>query len=224
MKIKFLGTGAADWSFEHDRNKEGFRRFSSAQIDGFLLIDPGPHVLDAMKEFREDPDKILYIINTHRHSDHFNEKTVNALENAKLIHIDGGEAITLGKYIIYGYKGHHGTAKDTVHFIISDGEKKLYYGLDSAWITYNEVQGIKEHGIDYAVFDGTLGDVEGDYRIFEHNNLPMVREMKKSLAPHIKRFCISHMAKGTHLPHAELSDLMAKDGIEVAYDGYETEL
>lgn len=224
MKIKFLGTGAADWSFEHDRNKEGFRRFSSALIDGILLIDPGPHVLDAMSEFGEDPDSVLYIINTHRHSDHFNEGTVNSLKNATLLQVFDGDTVDLGKYKIYGYKGHHGTAKDTVHFIVSDGEKNLYYGLDSAWITYNEVQGIIEHGIDYAVFDGTLGDVEGDYRIFEHNNLPMVREMKKSLAPHIKRFCISHMAKGTHLPHKELSDLMAKDGIEVAYDGYETEL
>ena len=224
MKIKFLGTGAADWSFEHDRDVEGFRRFSSALIDEVLLIDPGPHVLDAMSQFGSDPDNILYILNTHKHGDHYNEDTVKALKNANLIHISDGETVTFGGYKVCGYKGHHGTAEDTIHFIISDVDKRVYYGLDSAWIMYKEVQGIKECGVDFAVIDATLGDVEGDYRIFEHNNLPMVREMKKSLEPHIKRFCISHMAKGTHLPHKDLAALMAKDNIEVAYDGYETEI
>ena len=50
MKIKFLGTGAADWPIEKPENITEYRRLSSALIDGVLLVDPGPQVLDVLKE------------------------------------------------------------------------------------------------------------------------------------------------------------------------------
>jgi len=78
--------------------------------------------------------------------------------------------------------------------------------------------------VDYAVLDATIGDVEGDYRIFEHNNLRMVLEMKMTLDPYIKRWCISHMARTLHDSQEALEKRMQPYGIEVAYDGYETVL
>ncbi len=58
---------------------------------------------------------------------------------------------------------------------------------------YDEVAGIKQHKPDFAVLDATIGFIDGDYRIFKHNNLNMVMEIKKSLECYIKKFCISHM-------------------------------
>ena len=75
-----------------------------------------------------------------------------------------------------------------------------------------------------AVMDATLGFLEGDYRCFEHNNLFMVIQQKQCLAPYVKRFCISHMARTLHTDHATLAVAMAPHGIEVAFDGYEIEL
>ena len=51
MKITFLGTGAADWSYDMHKDVEGFRRNSSALIDNCLLIDPGPDVPNALSAF-----------------------------------------------------------------------------------------------------------------------------------------------------------------------------
>ena len=69
-----------------------------------------------------------------------------------------------------------------------------------------------------------LGDCPGDYRIFEHNNLNMVAEMKATLAPYVRRFFISHMARTLHTSHELLCSRMAPLDIEVAYDGLEIRL
>ena len=226
MKITFLGTGAADWLLEKPEGFTDNRRFSSAMIDDCLLIDPGPHVLSALSEYGKDIKDIKYVINTHKHSDHYNEDTLKALEDAGALFVEfvAGDEKVLGKYTVRAYYGNHSTAAATVHFIIDDGEKKLFYGLDSAWLMYEEVKGIKEHKPDFAVLDATIGDVDGDYRIFEHNNLYMVEEMQKTLAPYIKQFCISHMALPLHTDHKTLCERIAPKGILVAYDGLEVEI
>ena len=225
MKITFLGTGAADWSIERHRDMEGFRRNSSLLIDDCLLIDPGPHVPDALATLSKDKKDIKYILNTHRHGDHFNEDTVKFLDSATLCASAAGESLTLGKYTVTCLPANHSTCKEAQHFIISNGEGSLFYGLDGAWLLYDEVKAIKEQGgVDLAVLDATIGDIMGDYRIFEHNNLNMVKEIKASLEKYVKRWIISHMARTLHTSHSELAGSLKEYGIEVAFDGYETEI
>lgn len=226
MKITFLGTGAADWPKKRPENSAEFRRLSSALIDDMLLIDPGPCVPDAMAEFGKDPAAVRYIINTHRHDDHFCEDTVKMLEGhgAEFIVMRAGEEKKIGVYTVRAYRANHSTCKEAVHFIITDGEKTVFYGLDGAWLLYEEVAAIKHYRPDLAVLDATVGNIYGDYRIFEHNNLNMVLEMKKTLEKHIGRFCISHMARTLHECHSELSRKMKQYDVTVAYDGLETEI
>ncbi len=226
MKITFLGTGAADWTLADPATAQEMRRFSSALIDDVLLIDPGPHVMAGLSDCGKKPEDIKYVINTHKHSDHYNEETLAELSKtgAEFIEFAAGDEKVLGKYTVKAYYGNHSTAAATVHFIITDGEKTLFYGLDSAWLMYEEVKAIKEHKPDFAVLDATIGDVPGDYRIFEHNNLNMVLEMKKTLDPFVKKFCISHMAYTLHTDHATLAERMKEDGVFVAYDGAEVEV
>lgn len=225
MKILFLGTGAADWTV-NDINNSEYRRNSSALIDETLLIDPGPNVLEAIKTFNVDISKIKNVIVTHSHGDHYNPDTVEALENmgAEVIRFKSMEEKQVGKYKISAYKANHGTCEDSVHFIIEDGNKKLFYGLDSAWLLYDEVQAIINKHIDLAVLDATIGEVPGDYRIFEHNNLTMIRQMKLTLQKYVDQFIISHMARTLHTNHKELAALMQKDDILVAYDGFIVEV
>ena len=221
MKIQFLGTGAADWPSKNDGTMKEFRRFSSAIIDDCLLIDPGPSVLDAFKEFNVDISRVKYILVTHYHKDHFSKETLNAFlaNGAMLVDIDAGEMAEFGSYTARGYKANHSTAENPLHYLISDGEKSLYYALDGAWLMYDEFVAIKEYHPDYMVLDATIGDKDGDCRIFEHNNLNMVREMKKTLDKYVGRFCISHMAKTLHESHDCLRENMNKSDIEVAFDG-----
>ena len=87
----------------------------------------------------------------------------------------------------------------------------------------DEVAAIKKQGIDFAVIDGTVGFIDGDYRIFEHNNLNMVLEIAKSLNKYVKQFCINHMAMTLHTDHNTLENKMSEHNILVAYDGMEIE-
>ncbi len=221
MKILFLGSGAADWKRDK-KNDDEYRRNASVLIDDVLLIDPGPCVIDALEEFNADIGKIRYVLNTHTHDDHLNRRTLRILtENgAKLLTLDEGEEIKASDYKIKALRANH--SMKALHFLITSDKKRLFYGLDGAWLLYDEVKAIKEKGVDFAVLDATIGNVEGDYRIFEHNSLSMVVEMKKSLEPYVKRFCISHMSKALHEDHHKLKKQMDRYGIETAFDGYET--
>ncbi len=221
MNITFLGTGAADWPAKRPAAAAEYRRLSSALIDDVLLIDPNQCVFDALNEYGKKPEKIKYIINTHPHSDHYCEQTVKELEKngAVFIPFSADDEKTVGQYTVRAYAANHSTAELPVHFIVSDGEKNLFYGLDGAWLLYREVQAIKQYHPDFAVIDATVGFIDGDYRIFEHNNLYMVLEMKKSLEKHIGTFCISHMARTLHTDHKTLCEKMNEYGVITAYDG-----
>lgn len=226
MNITFLGTGAADWDFSKKDETDEFRRFSSVLIDDTLLIDPGPHIFDAAEKFNISLESVKYVTVTHRHNDHFNSDSLKKLEKfgAKLTEFAPNEEKQVGKYKITAYHGNHSTCKDTLHYIISDNEKTLFYGLDGAWLMYDEVKGIKEKRPDLAVLDATIGFVDGDYRIFEHNNLNMVLEMKKTLDKYVKKFCISHMARTLHTDHVTLSAKMSEYGVLTAFDGMKIEI
>lgn len=224
MKITFLGTGAADWTAEKHRDLDGYRRNSSLLIDDCLLIDPGSNVPDALDVFGKDGSKITFVINTHRHTDHFCQKTLDSLENAEFFEFSAGDERQVGKYTVSAFAANHSTCREAVHFIISDGEKKLFYGLDGAWLLYDEIAAIKSQRPDYAVLDATVGDVPGDYRIFEHNNLDMVLIMQQSLKKYVGKFCISHMARTLHGTQSDLEKRMETYGIDVAFDGMETEI
>lgn len=224
MKLFFLGTGAADWPLEKPANYTEFRRLSSAIIDDILLIDPGPQVPESLKTHGKDAGKVRYILNTHDHGDHYNPATVAYLQEqgAEFITFLPGETKKLGDYTVTALQGNHGTCQGILHYIIEDAQgKRLFYGLDGAWLLYDEVAAIKQNGIDYAVLDATIGDVPGDYRIFEHNNLNMVLEMQRTLAPYVKKFGISHLARTLHTDHKTLVQAMAQYAIDVACDGLE---
>ena len=220
MKITFLGTGAADWQPEKPETGE-HRWLSSALINDDLLIDPGPCVLKAIDLYKIDATKIKYIIHTHRHSDHFNEETLKFLTDcgAKFCDLSAGDKVTLDGYEIMALAANHPTCEPTVHFIIDDGKKRIFYGLDGAWLLMPEVEAIKSKFVDLAVLDATIGNKKGDYRIFEHNNLAMVVEIKETLSKYVGKFCISHMARTLHDPHDVLAKQMEKNAILTAFDG-----
>ena len=215
MKILFLGTGAADYT----GSEKELRRNSSALIDDIILIDPNSYVPDAINKFNVDAGKIKYVLNTHKHSDHYDDNTLNYLisKGATYIEAKPGDIIDLGEYRILALRGNH--TVPTCHFIIEHDGKRMFYGLDGGWLMYEEIDAIWTKGVDLAVFDATVGFVEGDYRIFEHTSLNMILEMKKSINTAIKKYVISHMAYTLHTDHKTLEAEMKKHDIITAYDG-----
>lgn len=225
MKLRFLGTGAADWTLADLKNPE-YRFFSSALIDEVLLIDPGPHIFLSAEKYEIDLSKVKYVLNTHSHSDHFCKQSLDKLllNGAEFVKFTANETKSFAGYTVSAYKANHATCEDSVHFIVEKDGKRIFYGLDSCWLMYDEICAIKEKGVDLAVLDATIGNVKGDYRIFEHNNLEMIRIMKDSLEEFVKRFVISHMAYTLHEGHAQLSKEMRGCGIDTAFDNYEIEI
>ena len=66
MKVRFLGTGAADWKGRDERGE--LRRLTSVLLEDRILIDFTPSDADMLKDGFK-PEAIFY---THSHGDHYN--------------------------------------------------------------------------------------------------------------------------------------------------------
>lgn len=252
-EIKFLGTGAADFSpllaTEYkDRLDENIRRSSSILINGRYLVDCGPHTIGAMKLLGTDMSKITDLFITHFHSDHYNAESVRALSEARggrlrVWYRDGASAdfpdgvhkmkMETGKTYKYGDMTVTGLAANhsgyPQHFLFCIGGKKIFYGCDGAWLLNEAFNRLKNERLDLMILDGTVGDYNGDYRISEHNSIPMIRIMLPSLRTvgaidENTSVYISHIARTLHTDHSTLCGILCADGIKAAYDGLEISL
>lgn len=255
-EIIFLGTGAADWNIA-DRidKKEFFRRNSAALVNYDLMIDCGGHIFDFAEEAGNEAlyDNVENIILTHNHSDHFSKFSVLSLAKKHKIKIgcDTNLAELIGKHeniefeifkpfekkIMGNYKiipllANHDIVADgkayAFHYIIeTKDEKKIFYGLDGAWFLRPSWEEMKKHKFDVMVFDCTVGDFH-DWRIFEHNTVPMLREMIKEIKNQNMlseggKLIASHFARTLHGTHWETQKILEKTGAAAAYDGLKIE-
>lgn len=258
MKFRFIGTCAHDYSPELETKFKNCldmdaRRSSSALVEGHILIDCGHHTLDSMRILKIPHKNIDVILLTYLHDDHYNPESISKIANsaerilkiyvgqegaARVQHdLEGSNVAVYGIY--YLEKVNFGSnicitalpANHTeypVHYLIEIEGKKIYYALDGAWIMYDALYALKDKRLDLLVLDGTVGDYEGDWRVAEHNSIPMIRMMLKSFREfHIcdqGRIYISHIAPSLHRPHEEIVRTLKYDGIEVAFDGLEIEI
>ncbi len=140
--------------------------------------------------------------------------------------------VQVGELTVTPYPSNHQTdipGEETLHYLILQDGRKLFYGTDGAWLPTVTGKSLFEAQLNCYLFDATCGDYDDDYRIFEHNTLPMIRTMIKVLrdhnafAPDAKLY-LTHIAPSLHKPHAETVEIAARDGLLVAYDGLEVEI
>ena len=226
MELLFLGTGAADWDIMKADASPDFRRLSSLLVDGRLLIDPGPCVFEFEKTFGYDGlyRNVTDVILTHPHSDHFSRETLDRLEASGAVFHEtvSGDTLELDGYTVRAYAANHRTAENPVHFTVEskDDGRRFFYGCDGAWMFYETYRALLEYGhLDLMIFDCTIGDIRGDYRIFEHNDIAMVSEMAATFKKICPRFMVSHLARTLHpATHAETAEVLARFGLECARD------
>ena len=226
MELLFLGTGAADWDIRKADASPDFRRFSSLLADGRLLIDPGPCVYEFEKTFGYDGlyRNVTDVILTHPHGDHFSRETLDRLESSGAVFhkTAARDTLELDRYTVRAYAANHGTAENPVHFTVESKEdgRRFFYGCDGAWMFYETYRALMEYGhLDLMIFDCTIGDIRGDYRIFEHNNIAMAAEMAATFKKICPRFMVSHLARTLHpAAHAETAQVLAGYGLECARD------
>ena len=254
MEILFLGTCACNYSRYtdllntefRDRFDPNFRRASSALIDGHLLIDCGPHCLDSLRIAEVDLTDVTDLFLTHLHSDHFHLENVQKLadaketplriwvsEEAQLPTLSNVSVIPMKKFVPYVPKdgwtvtalsANHDPDAAPQHFLFQKNGKKMLYACDGAWFMTQTFHFLKKMRLDVVAIDATCGDYEGDYRIAEHNSIPMLRLMLPSLRTaelidgHTEIY-LTHLAPSLHKSHDETAELVRPMGCKVAFDG-----
>ena len=137
-----------------------------------------------------------------------------------------------GDYRILPLAANHRTereAETALSYLIQGGERTILYALDGAWMLTQTWAALRRHAIDAWIVDCTIGDGhEGDYRIFEHNSLSMVKAMARTLMaetpygpPVLKEgapIVLSHLAKTLH-PSQREQERLLEPPFAAAYDG-----
>ena len=246
--LSFAGTCACDFSpllktVYADRFDKNARRSSSLLVNHTLLIDCGPHTFHALELLREN--QVSDLLLTHLHCDHFDPENVArlaarrvsplrvyfragasfpALPNVEPHPVEPMRDFAVGGHRITALPANHDAGSFPLHYAIEHDGKRMFYGTDGAWYLTETYNYLYQKEFSFFVFDGTVGDYVGDYRLCEHNSIPMIRLMLASLrgrgvfAPDALLY-LTHLAPSLHRPHDETAALLAADGLHAAYDG-----
>ena len=159
LKMRFLGTGAADWNGRDDRGE--LRRLSSVLLDNKVLIDFTPSDKD-MIPAGVKPEVIFY---THSHGDHYNPKAALKLgiknvflgatwverakaDLAKAVKETGGKVpeitplslgdkVTINGMTLTALPANHATGdlnEQTLIYLIEKQEVRVMYATDTGGI------------------------------------------------------------------------------------------
>ena len=249
FNLTFLGTCACDFSKKLENEfKDCFdkdaRRSSAMMIDDRYLVDCGVHTLDCLRIAEKDTGKITDIFITHLHWDHFNKQHIEKIaeshkirlwvrEDANIASIPNVEIVKMkllqkyevcGDFSVTSMPANHDVSVSPQHFIFEKGEKRIFYGCDGGWLINTTYNFLRDQNLALAVLDCTMGDYDGDFRIGEHNGIPMIRLLLPSLKTigainDETEIYLSHLAPSLHKPHAQTEEIAAGFGAHVAFDG-----
>lgn len=256
FSLLFLGTCAADYSpllktDYKDCFDKNARRSSCVLLNGQMLIDCGEHSLDSLRIAKIPYSQITDILLTHLHADHYNAEHIRRIAEGResalrvwvredavvpdIPHVEWRKMQLKTRYemtnglALTGYIANHDQNVFPQHLLFEKDGKKFLYACDGGWFmteTYNALKNVK---LSLLVLDGTCGDYEGEWRMAEHNSIPMIRLMLPSLKnwgvidENTQKY-ISHLAPSLHLPHEQTVEIVSKMDLKVAYDGLEIEI
>ena len=256
LDVVFLGTCACDFSKRLETDlKDVFdkdvRRSSSILIDREILVDCGPHTLDSLRIAGISLDSISFVVITHLHDDHFNIDNILAIAKSKntplklYVREDADidiscdvEIVRMKPFAQYclnngitvtGMDANHDASAYPQHLLLKKNGKSIFYGCDGAWLLNTTYYALQNAKLDMMVLDCTTGDYEGDYRMGEHNSIPMLRVMLPSLRTfgvidENTKVYFSHLAPSLHASHSETEKIANKMGAHVAYDGLQIQI
>lgn len=257
IKFQFLGTCAADFSPKlknefADSFDKNARRSSAALLGGRYLIDCGVHTIDSLRIAGIPLENITDVFFTHLHGDHFQAANLAKIAeakkdilrvwvsgDAKLPKIENTVVIRMPKLAkidvdkgvyVTGLYANHDESCAPQHLLFEIDGKRILYATDGGWIvnaSYNFLR--KTPTLDMIAIDCTCGDYEGEWRIGEHNNIPMIRLMlpsfrKVNIIGEETLVYLTHLAPSLHKSHDETVEIAEPMGALVAYDGLEVEI
>ena len=256
FRLLFLGTSAWDYSPKLATEfKDCFdcdvRRSASALLDDTILIDCGFHCLDSLRIAKVDITKITDVFFTHLHADHCNLETLRQIATTKqeslrvwiradakfpeisnviLRRLNKKECVKVTDGLfVQSFNANHDESSYPQHLLFEKDGRKIMYACDGAWFLRETYYALKGAKLDLLVLDCTVGSRIGDYRMAEHNSIPMIKLMIPSLKTwgvinEETKVYISHIATSLHDSYKETVKIMGEVGVGVAYDGLNVEV
>lgn len=137
---------------------------------------------------------------------------------------------SFGDYDITALPGNHTLSlfgeDETRHYYIVERSsgKKLFYGVDGAWLTSNEWGFLKGKRCDAMILELTIGEAPSDDRIFTHTNIGMLKIMLETIRKQRAieqggKIYTTHMARTLHYDQATLTEQLRPMNATPAYDG-----
>lgn len=236
-----------EFAHEFDLN---VRRSSSVLLNNTILIDCGEHTINSLEIAGVPLQNISDILITHLHSDHFNVSNIERIAAARRANKSAKLRIWVQKeaklpklrnvcvrkmkycvtyaidesLCVTGLNANHDRNSYPQHLCFEQKGKRFLYACDGAWILNETYYWLKNKALSLLIIDSTVGDYTGDYRIGEHNSIPMIRLMMPSLkvwgvVTENTEIYLSHIAPSLHKLHNETEQIVAIDGLRLAYDG-----
>ena len=206
LRVRFLGTGAADWNGPDERGEQ--RRCTSVLLDDRVLIDLTESSIEMIPP-TVCPEAIFY---THSHGDHFDPAAAlkagvrrayvheSWLEVARqrldpsieVIPLKIGVPVEVGGIRFTSCPANHATRlageQATMYFVEKD-ETRLLYATDTGGIpaVAARIAGIDAHvpdskGITALIMEATMGvGHEDDHRIYTHSSVGTVAQVARVL-------------------------------------------
>ena len=208
IHVKFLGTGAADWTVKPNPKPDGeFRRRTSALLDGCILIDFTRGAKDMLGDAK--PETIFY---THQHGDHYNaaaateigvkkayvhtswadhaksqfaaEAKKSGRQPVEVVPVPFFSPVRIGEYEFTHLPANHSCDRPEWEpgiWAVKKGKTHLLYATDTAYISDRAwvFYIMKQPALTAIVHEATMYDK--DTRITGHSSVDMVDYLMKAL-------------------------------------------
>ena len=194
-------------------------------------------------------DTVTAVLISHSHDGHFSAAAIDRLASRKRVRVFASREVlsklsdnpniekyeigvftqfSVGSFTVSALPSNHSTdiySEECFNFLI-EGEKNLFYALDGGFINKRAFHILKHVKLDAVILDGSL-DLEnmGEESLY-HNDIQTLIRIKKifessQIAGERTRFIVSHVPTDKKREvHTELSPIVAKHGMALAYDGY----
>lgn len=206
VRVKFLGTGAADWNGKDKRGEQ--RRFTSLLCDNRILFDFTRDSFDLLPK-GVAPEILFY---THSHKDHYSPESACKLGVRRVFLQEGwmkiaetdfkavkgvttmpelvpltiGTAVQVGDIRITPLPANHATEylqERTLIYLIEKGATRLLYATDTAGIPSWAHRLLGAKPLTGIIMEDTIGlGHEDDARIFDHSSVGMILHTLQGLA------------------------------------------
>ena len=252
ISLRFFGTGALDSFRIKNKLSKEYRRFSTLLIDEKIIIDPSEDIFEFIESFSLQGilDDVKDVFITHSHIDHFSISAIERLASDSPIRVFASAAMKdeilsiknveyielypfalqkIGKYAVLPLPANHKTdipTETTLNYVIECDEKKIFYGLDGAFVNPSAMEILGQITLDAIVLDCALGTDEYSAKSANHNNLDMVRTIydifvSSGTANDSTKFILSHIpALKKRFMHEEMCEATLDSPFKIAYDGY----